>query len=90
MDSIMYTASILFFAVMIAILTADSTAISLDPYENRIVAIESRWWRLSKRERELRWMKNGEDENSRWMAKGDDGKWYPYIVEDNTVTENPQ
>jgi len=72
-----------------AILTFASTEITVDPNSESVSAIESRWWGLAKKERELRWIQPKGFELPAWMVRGPDGQWYPYIVEDSGWDAEP-
>jgi len=66
---------------LVAIATFKDFEITVDPYDNSVIAISSRWWGLSKTEKQIRWMQPKGYDSSAWCAKDENGEWYPYILE---------
>jgi len=65
----------------VAILTFSGSYITVDPYSPDVIYVATRWWGLSKQERVIKWMDNGKTGEAAWMAKDQNGRWYPFIVE---------
>lgn len=72
---------------MIGILKFNGFQITVDPNDGTIIAIESSWWGLIKKEREIKWLKVDDYDFPGWMTKGHDGKWYLYIHEGDLLPQ---
>ena len=68
--------------LLFGILRFNDLNITVDPNEGKVTAIESSWWGLVKKEREIKWMKTDDYDSPGWMTKDANGKWYLYISED--------
>lgn len=69
--------------LLFGILRFNDLNITVDPNEGKVIAIESSWWGLVKKEREIKWMKTDDYDFPGWMTKDANGKWYLYIREDD-------
>jgi hypothetical protein len=56
--------------------------ITVEPYENSVVAINTSWWGLVSKAKEIKWMQPSGYDSPGWMAKDEKGEWYLFIKED--------
>ena len=55
--------------------------ITVEPNENRVVAVKTKWWGIIEKRREIRWMETNDYDSPGWMTKDENGDWYLYIEE---------
>jgi hypothetical protein len=78
---------LLVVGALLAFLTFRHTDITVDPSDGSVFATESSWWGIVTKHRAIKWMTTTDDEGPAWMTKGKDGKWYPYLVENEMIEE---
>lgn len=71
----------LILVLPIAIGTFHRHEFQVDIDEPKVYSVESSWWGLRQKWREIRWMKPKGYDSSSWCARKSDGSWYPYVYE---------
>jgi hypothetical protein len=69
---------------IIGVLTFNDFRITVEPYDNSVIAIKTSWWGLVSKERQIKWMRPSGYDLHGWMTKDANGEWYLYIREDNS------
>ncbi|MBH0198757.1 MAG: hypothetical protein HP497_04950 [Nitrospira sp.] len=72
---------------MIATLTFRHAEITVYTDDDSVFLIESSWWGLEKKHREIKWMES-EDDGSGWMVRDEDGSWRLYLIDRDFFSEH--